>query len=91
MFEQALRESTADEADECALTIRLTLGIKEIGTAKTKRPIARVAAFRKGAKQEFVGTLILYSYITSGMVNVAETEQFLKKQILEPSTCTKQD
>ena len=91
IFEQALKKTTADEADECALTIRLALGIKEIGAAKTKRPIARVTAFRKGAKQEFVGTLILYSYVTSGMVNTEETEQFLKKQILEPSTCTKQD
>jgi hypothetical protein len=91
IFEQALKKSTADETDECALTIRLALGIKEIGAAKTKRPIARVTAFRKGAKQEFVGTLILYSYVTSGMVNTEETEQFLKKQILEPSTCTKQD
>jgi hypothetical protein len=91
IFEQALKKTTADEADECALTIRLMLGFKEIGAAKTKRPTARVTAFRKGAKQEFVGTLILYSYVTSGLVNAEDTEQFLKKQILEPSTCTKQD
>ena len=91
IFEQALKKTTADEEDECALTIRLMLGLKEIGAAKTKRPTARVTAFRKGAKQEFVGTLILYSYVTSGLVTAEDTEQFLKKQILEPSACTKQD
>jgi hypothetical protein len=91
VFEQALKKSTADEVDECALTIRLAFGIKEIGTAKTKRPIARVTAFRKGAKQEFVSTLMLYSYVTSGIITAEETEQFLKKQILEPSACTNQD
>jgi hypothetical protein len=91
VFEQALKKSTSDEAEECALTIRLTLGVKEIGSAKVKRPIARVTAFRKGAKQEFVGTMILYSYVTSGIANAEETEQFLQKQILEPAACTKQD
>ena len=91
IFEQALKKTTADEADECALTIRLMLGVKEVGAAKTKRPTARVTAFRKGAKQEFVGTLILYSYVTSGLVNAEDTEQFLKKQILEPSACTKEE
>jgi hypothetical protein len=91
IFEQALKKSTVDEPEECALTIRLVFGIKEIGAAKTKRPTARVTAFRKGAKQEFVATLIIYSYVTSGVVNAEETEQFLKKQILEPSTCVKQE
>jgi hypothetical protein len=88
IFEQALKEITTDETDACALTIRITMGVKEIGSAKTKRPTARVTAFRKSAKQEFVGTLILYSYANSGMVNAEETEQFLKKQILEPATCS---
>ena len=89
LFEQVLKKSTADETDECALTVRITLGFKEIGSAKVRRPIARVTAFRKGAKQEFVGTFVLYSYVNSAMVNEEETEQFLKKQILEPATCVK--
>jgi hypothetical protein len=89
LFEQVLKKITTDESDECALTIRLTPGVKEIGSAKTKRPIARVAAYRRGARQEFVGTLILYSYTTSDLVNEEETEQFLRKQILEPAECTK--
>ncbi len=89
LFEQVLKKSTADETDECALTVRITLGLKEIGSAKVRRPIARVTAFRKGAKQEFVGTFVLYSYVNSAMVNEEETEQFLKKQILEPAACVK--
>jgi hypothetical protein len=91
IFEQVLKNATADEADDCALTVRITLGFKEIGSAKVKRPTARVAAFRRSAKQEFVGTFILYSYVNSGMVNAEETEQFLKKQILEPAACIKGD
>ena len=91
VFEQSLKKATSDETDDCALTIRVALSFKEIGAAKVKRPTARVTAFRKGAKQEFVGTLILYSYVNSGLVNEDETEQFLKKQILEPAVCVKSD
>jgi hypothetical protein len=91
IFEQALKKATADETDDCALTIRIVPGFKEIGSAKVKRPTARVTAFRKGAKQEFVGTLILYSYVNSGIVNAEETENFLTKQILEPAACSKSD
>lgn len=87
VFEQVLKKITSDENDDCALTIRLTLGFKEIGSAKVKRPTARVAAYRKGARQEFIGTFVLYSYVNSGMVNEEETEQFLRKQILEPAVC----
>lgn len=89
VLEQALKKATDDETDDCALTLRVTLGFKEIGSAKVKRPIARVVAFRRGAKQEFVGTFVLYSYANSGIVNAEETEQFLKKQILEPAVCLK--
>jgi hypothetical protein len=91
ILEQALKKITADETDECALTIRVALGSKEIGSAKVKRPIARITSFRRGAKQEFVGTFVLYSYENSGMVNVEETAQFLKKQILDPAACIKSD
>lgn len=87
LFEQVLKKITSDETDNCALTIRVTLGFKEIGSAKVKRPTARVAAYRKGGRQEFIGTFVLYSYMNSGMVNEEETEQFLRKQILEPAAC----
>ena len=90
IFEKVLKKNTADETDNCALTIRITLGLKEIGSVKkVKRPTARVSAFRRGAKQEFVGDFVLYSYMNSALVNEEETEQFLKKQILEPAACTK--
>ncbi|MBN1566746.1 MAG: hypothetical protein JXA73_02800 [Acidobacteria bacterium] len=87
IFEEVLKENTTDESDACALTIRISIGIKEIGSAKTKRPMASVIAYRRGSKQEFVATFLLYSYTTSSLVNKEEIEQFLKKQILEPSKC----
>jgi hypothetical protein len=89
IFEQALKEGTADQSDECALTLRITAGFKEVGAAKVKRPLARVTAFRRNSRQEYVGSFILYSYVTSGPVNKEETGQFLKKQILEPAECRK--
>ncbi len=89
VLEEALKESTVDQSDECTLTLRVAAGFKEIGSAKTKRPMARVTAFRRNSKQEYLGTFILYSYITAGPVNKEETAQFLKKQILEPAECRK--
>ncbi len=89
LFETVLKESIADQSEECAVTFRVAAGIKEIGAAKVKRPTARVTAFRRNSKQEFVGFLILYSYANSGLVNKEETEQFLKKQILQPAECRK--
>ena len=87
IFEEVLKQNTADQADECSLTLRLSIGIKEIGAGKSKRPQASVSAFRRNSKQEYLGKLILYSYATSGLVNKEETEQFLKKQILDPAEC----
>lgn len=91
IFQEALKQDTKDQSDECSLTLRIAIAVKEIGSGKIKRPMARVTAFRRNSKQEYVGTFILYSYATSGPVNKEETEQFLKKQILEPSECTKTD
>jgi len=89
IFEEALKDSTADQSDDCALTLRVTASVKEVGAAKVKRPMARITAFRRNSKQEYVGSLILYSYVNSGPVNKEETGQFLKKQILEPAECRK--
>jgi len=91
VMEEALKESIGDQTDECGLTIRLSIGVKEIGSAKVKRPMARVTAYRRNSRQEYVGTLILYSYTTQGLVNKEETEQFLKKQILDPAECKKSE
>ena len=87
VLEEVLDKITADESAECALTIRATAGFKEIGSAKTRRPTAVITAFRRNSKQEYVGTFILYSYISDGLVSSEETEQFLTKQILEPAAC----
>lgn len=86
-FEQAVRESTTAQSNECSLTLRIASGFKEIGAAKVQRPLVRITAFRRNSRQEFVSTFLLYSYINAGPVNKEETEQFLKKQILEPVEC----
>ncbi len=87
IFEDALKESTTDQSDECALNIRVIIAVKEVGAAKVKRAQARITAYRRNSKQEYVGNFILYSYLTSGPVNKEETKQFLQKQILEPAAC----
>ncbi len=89
ILEQVLKENTTDQSDECALTLRVSPGIREIGAAKVQRAQARVTAFRRNSKQEYLGNFILYSYVTSGPVNKEETAQFLKKQILDPAECRK--
>jgi hypothetical protein len=85
ILEQSLKDATTDQSDECAITFRVSAGIKEVGAAKVKRPLANVTAFRRNSKQEYLGSFILYSYINAGPVNKEETSQFLKKQILEPA------
>ena len=87
---ESLKENTKDESDKCALTLRVTAGVREIGSAKTKRPMASISAFRRNSKREYLGSFILYSYVNSGPVNKEETTQFLLKQILEPAACTEQ-
>jgi hypothetical protein len=89
ILEDSLKESTTDQSDECYLTIRVSAGVKEVGSAKTKRPLARITAFRRNSKQEYLGQFILYSYLNASLVNKDETIQFLKKQVLEPAECRK--
>ena len=87
ILEDSLKESTTDQSDECSLTVRVTAGIKEIGSAKTKRPLARISAFRRNSRQEYQGNFLLYSYTTASPVNKEETIVWLKKQILDPAEC----
>jgi len=89
ILEEALKETTTAQSDECALTVRVSAGIREIGAAKTQRAQARITAFRRNSKQEYFGSFILYSYVTGGPVNKEETAQFIKKQILDPAECRK--
>jgi hypothetical protein len=51
---------------------------------KTKRAFVTVTAYRKNNRNEYVGSLLLHSYITGGNVNKDEIGQFLSKQILGP-------
>jgi hypothetical protein len=87
IFKEVLEENTSDETDACRLTIRIEAGFREIGSAKVKRAVARITAYRRNSKQEYVGSFILHSYLTDGLVNREETEQFLKIQILDPAKC----
>jgi len=87
ILEEALKETTTDQSAACALTIRVTAGFKELGSAKVQRPLAVIAAFRRNSRQEYIGTFILHSYISDGLVNKEETAQFLKKQILARAAC----
>lgn len=87
ILEEVLKENTTDQTDACFLTVRVSAGVKEIGSAKVKRPFARISAYRRNSRQEFISTLILYSYLTSGPINKEETLQFLEKQILGPAQC----
>jgi hypothetical protein len=87
LFESVLKESITDQTDECAMTFRVAPIVKEIGAAKTKRAAAKITAFRRSSKQEFFGNLILYSYSNSAPVNKEETQDFLRKQILQPAEC----
>jgi hypothetical protein len=87
IFEQVLKENITTQPDECALTLRVVPGVKEIGASKVQRPLVRVTAFRRNSRQEYVSTLLLYSYASSGPVSKEETTQYLKKQVLEPAEC----
>ena len=87
MFREVLKENTKDQGDEKALVIQIAAGVKEVGAAKTKRAQARVTAFCRNSRKEYVGNFTLHSYTSNGPVNREETERFLRKQILEPMEC----
>ena len=69
------------------MLIRVEAGVREIGSAKTKRALAQVTGSCRNSTREYVGSMILHSYLTNGPVNEAEIEEFLRKQILEPMEC----
>ncbi len=87
LLEEVLRENTTEQPPECALTVRVVPGTKEVGSTKVTRALARVTAFRKNSKNEFMGTLILYSYATNGPLSKEETKRFLKLTVLDPAKC----
>jgi len=94
LFEQVVKEHTADETAECSLTLRITAGMKEVGSPKIPRAFARVVAFRKNSKREYEGRLFMHSFVTDGPVNADEIATFLKWilglvncKAAGPSTC----
>jgi len=87
MFNEVLRKNTIDQPEEKRMVIRVQAGVKEVGSTKAKRALAQVTASCRNTSRQYVGSLILYRYATDGPVNEEETEQFLRKQILEPSEC----
>jgi hypothetical protein len=84
IFVEALKETISEQPSDDALTIRIVPGVKEIGSAKTKRVFAKVTAYRRHARSEYVGSLLLHSYATGETVSKEEIGQFLTKQILGP-------
>jgi hypothetical protein len=87
LFRKVLTQNTKDQPDEKRMLIRVEAGMKEVGSAKTKRALAHVTSSCRNSTKEYVGSLILHSYLTNGPVNEEEIEEFLRKQILEPSEC----
>ena len=83
-LKQALKDKTAERSSTSALTIQVCPGIREVGSAKTKQPAARITAFKKDSKSEYVANFLLYSYATGETVNKEEIERFLALQILNP-------
>jgi hypothetical protein len=83
-LKQALKEKTSERSSTNALTIQVCPGIREVGTTKTKQPVARVTAFKKDSKSEYVANFLLHSYATGETVNKEEIERFLTLQILSP-------
>jgi hypothetical protein len=83
-LKQALKEKTSERSSTNALTIQVCPGIKEVGSNKTKQPAARITAFRKDSKSEYVAIILLHSYATDDTVNKEEIERSLTLQILNP-------
>jgi hypothetical protein len=87
LFEDVVKEATADQTDSCALTIRITPGTRAIGASKQLRATAQLQAFRRQSTNEYQAVLILHSYVTGKLVDKEETRRFLELQILKPVTC----
>ena len=83
-LKQALKDKTSERVSETALTIQVSAGIREVGANRTKQPAARITAFKKGSKSEYVANYLLHSYVTGDTVSKEEIERFLALQILQP-------
>jgi hypothetical protein len=83
-LKQALKEKTSERSVASAITIQVYPGIREVGLNRTKQPAARITAFKKDSKSEYVANFLLFSYATGETVNKEEIERFLTLQILNP-------
>jgi hypothetical protein len=83
-LKQALKEKTGERPSASALTIQVRPGIKEVGSSRTKQPAARITAYKKDSKSEYVANFLLHSYATGETINKEEIERFLSLQILNP-------
>jgi hypothetical protein len=86
MFLSQLKESikakTTERTPADALIFQVRPGIKEIGAAKTKRPMASIVAFKKDSRSEFRGDILLFNYATGENVSREDIDKFLAKQIM---------
>ena len=87
IFQDVIKEDLTDQPTECTLNIRVSAEVKELGAAKTPRAFAYISAFRKNSRSEYVGNLLLYDYVTSGLIGKEEIDRFVKRVILGAAEC----
>ena len=83
-LKDAIKAKTSERTPADALVFRVRPGVKEVGSAKTKRPMASVVAFKNDSKNEYRGDILLYSYATGDTISREEIDKFLAKQIINP-------
>ncbi len=83
-LKESIKEKTSEHTPADALTFQVRPGIKEVGSNKTKRPMASIVAYKKDSKSEFRGDILLHSYATGENVSKEEIDKFLTRQIITP-------
>ena len=83
-LKESIKAKTTERTATDALVFQVRPGVREIGAAKTKRPMATIVAFRKDSKSEFRGDLLLFNYSTGENVSKEDVDKFLTKQIIAP-------
>jgi hypothetical protein len=81
-LKESIKAKTTERTPADALIFQVRPGIKEIGAAKTKRPMASIVAFKKDSKSEFRADILLFNYATGENVSREDIDKFLAKQIM---------
>jgi hypothetical protein len=81
-LKDSIKAKTTERTPADALIFQVRPGIKEIGAAKTKRPMASIIAFKKDSRSEFRGDILLFNYATGESLSKEDVDKFLAKQIL---------